>query len=638
MEVVMFFGFVITLGLLFVAFGLPIINFMRMNQIRMLEERLLLLEKAFGRLRRELHEGTFPLGESVSQDLPDEEPAPIEPDFLEEPTTEPILIETQPILESERRYALRSSRVRGWYEEAGDWEAWLGQKGLGWAAVLLVLIGVSFFLKYAFDNDWIGPQGQVCLGLGLGLGLCVGGYRRHRSGMWLFGQMLSSAGVILLYLCTFATFGFFELLSPGVGSLFLVALVALTLLLSVSYEAPVMAWMAVVGGLLTPLLIPSDYDQYISLFSYLLVINLGIVCLVQLRAWGGLTTLAYVGTQGLFLLWVGRYYHPEKMWWVLGFQVALYLVYIGKTVVSQFWQQQRTGPEVVVQQVLLACFLAGSGYGLLRVDYEPWMGTLATVMAIVYTLLTYFAMIRMPKWGVLSFVYLAIGVTFLATVFPLQTSSVWVCVGWSVLGLALWWFGLRIDAQALRVLGLVFLGLGVLRLWFVDTRWTGRELVWPILNGYAVPALVVAGCLLVGAELSRRMLKAPPILRRGIQAVLGLGGVVLVWFLLTFEIHHFFDSRWTADHFIARTAVSIMWALYATGVLAVGLRLASEPLRWTALGFFGMALLKVVFVDTSQLAGLYRVVVFLGLAMMMAIGAWGYQKLFTVGAVGGGRE
>ena len=62
-------------------------------------------------------------------------------------------------------------------------------------------------------------------------------------------------------------------------------------------------------------------------------------------------------------------------------------------------------------------------------------------------------------------------------------------------------------------------------------------------------------------------------------------------------------------------------------VLTVGFRLDSRPLRWFALGLFGVTLVKVALIDTAELRGLYRVAVFLALSLMMGLGAWGYQKV-----------
>src|SRR5205085_5680293 len=114
----------------------------------------------------------------------------------------------------------------------------------------------------------------------------------HHRGGRLFGQMLTSAGVVLLYLATFASFGYYHLLPQDQAVLFLIGLILETAALAVLYEAPAIAVMAVVGGLLTPVLLHSERDQYVNLFTYLALLNAGVVGLALFRHWPVVGTLA----------------------------------------------------------------------------------------------------------------------------------------------------------------------------------------------------------------------------------------------------------------------------------------------------------------------------------------------------------
>ena len=90
--------------------------------------------------------------------------------------------------------------------------------------------------------------------------------------------------------------------------------------------------MAIIGGLLTPLLMHSDHDQYMSLFLYLAMLNAGVVGLLLLRAWPVIGTLALAGTQALFWAWYQQNYHPEKLIWALGFLGVIYLLYLVQSI------------------------------------------------------------------------------------------------------------------------------------------------------------------------------------------------------------------------------------------------------------------------------------------------------------------
>src|SRR5262249_48447842 len=137
------------------------------------------------------------------------------------------------------------------------------------------------------------------------------------------------------------------------------------------------------------------------------------------------------------------------------------------------------------------------------------------------------------------FVLTAIVLGLIATVFPWQLDIAWIGVGWAVEGAVLWWFGLRIRSGPLRVLGALFLVLALGRLLFVDTPMAHLEPFIPILNSYAIPALVVAGCIIVTATVSRYSpLSGLPLDRIGMWMA-GIAGVLLTWFILSMETYQY---------------------------------------------------------------------------------------------------
>ena len=57
---------------------------------------------------------------------------------------------------------------------AGRWMNYLG--------ILALLISVAFFLKYAFENNWVGPRGRVGIGLLAGSALFPWSHRLLEKG------------------------------------------------------------------------------------------------------------------------------------------------------------------------------------------------------------------------------------------------------------------------------------------------------------------------------------------------------------------------------------------------------------------------------------------------------------------------
>src|SRR6185503_20368811 len=74
---------------------------------------------------------------------------------------------------------------------ANQIESMIGRRVVGWAAVSLILFATAFFLKYAFDNRWIGVVGRVAIGIAFGSGMCLLGFKYHRRRWRVFSQILT---------------------------------------------------------------------------------------------------------------------------------------------------------------------------------------------------------------------------------------------------------------------------------------------------------------------------------------------------------------------------------------------------------------------------------------------------------------
>lgn len=465
------------------------------------------------------------------------------------------------------------------------------------------------------------------LGILAGIGLCLAGWRCHRGGWRVYSQMLTAAGSILLYLATFGAFGYYHLMTRQPAGIFLTLLVIETGALAVLYEAPAIAIMALIGGLLTPPLLAADRDQYVNLFLFLGLLNAGVIGIRSLRRWPLLGTVALLGTQLLFWLWFEERYHPEKRMAAALFQLTLLGLHLFDTVALNLWRRQVAALEDLGRELLAAIFLGWAGYVLFDDDYHIWMGTAALVLASLFALIGWLVLRRLPADRAHVGVAVALAMAFVAMAIPLEARAAWIPVGWAVQGLVLWWFGLRLRTEFLRSLALVCLVIGVLRLLLETPGY--REPFVPLFNSYALPATIVISCLFGSAAVTRLAMQRGWVrssdMERLLRLILGLASVGLAWFVLSVETHGFFTAL--NEPRSARTALSMVWAIYASIMLALGFRFHVPALRWAALAIFCMTLLKVFLIDMADLPGLYRVLAFFALALTLAAAAWGYQQV-----------
>ncbi len=160
----------------------------------------------------------------------------------------------------------------------------IGSQWLNRVGVVAVLVGVSYFLKLAFEIGWIGPGLRMLIGLMAGVGLCWWSERFRRPNSLAFSYSLKAVGAGILYLSLWASI---PALSPASGSGRLSGDDAGHGSyggIAVAQDAELLAGLALLGGLLTPCFAGIMRIAKAALFCYLLLLSLGAFVLQRVEA------------------------------------------------------------------------------------------------------------------------------------------------------------------------------------------------------------------------------------------------------------------------------------------------------------------------------------------------------------------
>src|SRR5689334_3128476 len=105
-----------------------------------------------------------------------------------------------------RRYHFPTPSIAVGQTDTTSLESRIGSRWLNRIGIVAMLVGVSYFLKYAFDNNWIGAAGRVAIGLVCGIGIVVWSERFRIKGYRYFSYGLKAVGIGTMYLSLWAAF------------------------------------------------------------------------------------------------------------------------------------------------------------------------------------------------------------------------------------------------------------------------------------------------------------------------------------------------------------------------------------------------------------------------------------------------
>jgi uncharacterized membrane protein len=537
---------------------------------------------------------------------------------------------------------------------------WLGKIG-----VLAIVLGVSFFLKWAFDNNLIGPMGRIVLGF-MGGGAMVGVGQFLRRKYLVYSDIVTGGGIAILYLTIFAAYAFYGFIGMPVALLLMFAVTALSVTLSVVGGTVHLAVLGVLGGLLTPLLIRGVGENYGALFSYLALLDLGVLGVALFKKWNGLNILGFVGTAIFFTSWTTAHYHPDLLGPIFAFLTFFFLIYLVAGIVHNvLYKKDSTGIELA----LITLNAAGYGlmsYALLSDKYSSVLGFFMLILALFYFAVSYVAY-RMNQGDKALNVYLpGIGVVFLTVAMPLQFSGAWITLAWLLEAAVLVAAGSLTRRHSMNIFAVIVYAVGLVRYFSFDARVGDALTHTPVFNSQVFLALVaVAVAYLLGYMFVRHMGEEDADGRRQGAVVFFVLANILTLYILTSEINVsyaktlerqrsgfsvmskvYYDygverSERQQAEFRAReqsyydterstrnrrnTVISIVWALYAAVLTAIGFGTKRRVVRILGLILFFVTAFKVL-IDVWQLGQLYRIISSISFGVIALLVSFAYAK------------
>jgi uncharacterized membrane protein len=264
-------------------------------------------------------------------------------------------------------------------------------------------------------------------------------------------------------------------------------------------------------------------------------------------------------------------------------------------------------------------------------------GFAPAVFVVPYTVGTFFLIRKRqadPKSGDARLAWQgAAALFFITLIFPIQFDREWITLGWALEGLALLWLFRVVPNRGLR-----YVGVGLLCLAFVRLALNPavleyhRRTVTPIWNWYLYAYGITIGCLFAGAWLFR-----PPrteTFERTSPTLLYSLGAILTFLLLNIEIADYFSIGPTltfsfTGNFARDMTYSIAWALYAFALLLIGMRQKTGWVRYSGVALLVVTLAKLFLHDLSSLNQLYRIGAFIGVAIILIVASFVYQRFLV---------
>lgn len=523
---------------------------------------------------------------------------------------------------------------------APDLESRIGSHWLNRIGISAVLIGVSYFLKYAFDNNWIGPTGRVVIGLLAGIAIVLWSERFRSRGYRVFSYSLKAVGIGILYLSLWAAFQTYALLPSGVAFAMMLAVTAATAVMAWTQDAEILAAFAMIGGFATPLLLSTGQNREVALFSYVAILDVAALALLILKPWRRLLVLSSVGTLALYIGWYSRFYDSEQLGLTVTFATLFFAIFAVSPLVAR---QGEKGRQLSDSVPLFLALVNAAGYFLqIYMMYEAidsrdtaWF---ALALAAVYIFLgrQTKAMLRTAEsTRTVDLLHLALAIGFITVAIPIKLDAHWITMGWFVEAAVLLWVADRIGSELLNTFAVGALVLGVGRLLLIDNFHVTTPIFNTRMATYAVAIAVLGAVAAYGSRRKDeigRVAAAVCVVALNLLALIALSREVDDYYaqqMANLNRHHWDPSEFSISQRLKITrdfTYSALWMAYGAMLMVVGFWRRSAFVRWQSLALIAFTIGKVFLYDVSELDRGYRIVSFIVLGVLLLAISFVYQR------------
>jgi uncharacterized membrane protein len=330
-----------------------------------------------------------------------------------------------------------------------DFEKFIGENLINKIGIGITVIGVGIGVKYSIEHELISPLTRIILGYLMGIGLMGFGMKLKKN-YENFSAILVSGAIAIMYFMTYAAYGIYSLIPQTLAFVLMLIFTAFTVLAATKYNKQVIAHIGLVGAYAVPFLLSEGSGKVWILFTYMAIINAGILILSLKKYWKPLYYSSFILTWLIVLSWfVNKYESGDYFTTALVFSTVFFVIFYVTFIAYKLLKKEVFDFSDIILLLANSFLFYGLGYVIIndQTGGEKWLGVFTLANAVVHFLVS--VVIYKQKLADKNLFYLVSGLVlvFITITIPVQLDGNWVTLIWAAEAALLFWIGRTKDVS-----------------------------------------------------------------------------------------------------------------------------------------------------------------------------------------------
>jgi len=347
-----------------------------------------------------------------------------------------------------------------------DIEKFIGENLINKIGIVILVLSLFFFVQYAIGKGWVNDAGRVAIGIVSG-GILIAIAHKLRKTYTAFSSVLAGGGIAVLYSTIALGFQLYSLFSQTQAFLIMVIITGFAIALSLAYNKKTLTIIAIIGGFITPLSLSTGEGNYIILFSYILILDIGMLVLAYFKKWNLVNIVTFILTVFLFAGWTISTYHDKNSLPYIGtliFATVFYLVFFSMNIINNLKENNKF--SIFDFMIVISNTILYYAAGMFIIDKynENWIGIFTILIAIFNFVFAYF--LYKNKKIDKNFIFLLIGLvlSFVSLTAPVQLNGNYITMFWAIESVLLLWLSQKTGIKLLKIASFIVTFLMIISL------------------------------------------------------------------------------------------------------------------------------------------------------------------------------
>lgn len=447
----------------------------------------------------------------------------------------------------------------GFFERNPDLEKFIGENLINKIGIAILVLGIGFFVKFAIDQNWINEIGRVFIGIICG-GILVGIAHYTRNSFRSFSSVLVGGGMAIFYLTIAIAFHEYKLMPQAVAFAVMVIITVFAVILSILYDRKELAVLAIIGGFGSPFMVSTGSGNYQVLFTYMLILNIGMIVLSYFKRWNIINVVCFVFTVLLYGAWLidtfTLSYSEEAKPYIgaLIFGTLFYLIFFAMNIINNV-KENKSFLAFELSILISNTFLYYSaGMLILHGIQDGLYQGLFTILIAVFNFVFAYVLFKNKKVDN-NLVYLLIGLvlTFVTLAAPIQLEGNYITLFWAAESVLLLWLSQKSGISIMKVASFIITMLMIVSLLmdWNNEYWINPDGILPVcINKAFVASICVLASLIASILVLKRETGTKLFLDLDISIYKGcleFAVLLLAYVAGLQEVYYQFESRFVLE-------------------------------------------------------------------------------------------